>query len=769
MPTYNIVEQGADETGDAAIDSVLDGLKTSDTTVVFPPGTYKLDELVVESEIADFKLIAPDGARLVPAQSEDNRRWIDVYSDGFVLDGFELDMRSTPIPPFVRMNSGSSNWELRRLITRGKVRGATDTNVGTNNPSDARTYFRLSAAAGTRGLLQDCYFHEGACEPTEASNRRAILVESGKGDLVFNRCWFELWAENTVYAKQPEGGMYIYNCFFRNTANGMRLGGNSEVRNCVSIKDDEHPRQAWSNGTLQRGTNAEAVTPTNTAAGINSYDGTLTIADSDFYHRYQASSCGGAITAPQPCEALDVRNVRISYTSRKNHDAIYTYNGNDLQYLQLEDVQVHNDHPTEYGVFIDQDPGSWGTVSGVIGGSGPQTNSAYVSSNMEINGNPQPPDTTPPLPSPPSLGEVPMQSAKLVRINNEGNGSAATYEITAGTGVYPAGNDGATVTMSWGSEGEPKRPPNSQEATGTIPPGDTYAFYVTGDLVSAEASGAATWTVDGTPYTPLPTLSTNTHSGQQDVRWRWNQVDSVAQPTRVVVAKPLSYSGVAPTHVRLRNVVDGGFEYRLEEWTYLDGSHVTETFHSLTMSPGERQVYLDDGTPFRAKAGTATLSTDFVAVPFESSFDGEVPVVLTKAQTFAGIDPIVTRPANVSRDSFDVRLQEEEALGPHGDETVGYVALEQTSGRLDGKPFEVRRSGQGVTDEWTPITFQQEYESPRFVADMQTFRGIDPANLRYRNLSGTGVELKVEEERSADDETAHVPEDIGYAVFEGSA
>ena len=238
-------------------------------------------------------------------------------------------------------------------MTRGKVRGATDTNIGTNDPSDARTYFRLSAAAGSRGLLQDCYFHEGACEPTEASNRRAILVESGKGDLVFNRCWFEHWAENTVYAKQPEGRMQIYNCFFRNTANGMRLGGNSEVRNCVSIKDDEHPRQAWSNGTLQRGTNAEAVTPTNADAGINSYDGTLTIADSDFSHRYEASSCGGAITAPQPCEGLDVRNVRISYTSRKNHDAIYTYNGNNLQFLQLEDVQVRNDHPSEYGVFIE--------------------------------------------------------------------------------------------------------------------------------------------------------------------------------------------------------------------------------------------------------------------------------------------------------------------------------------------------------------------------------------------------------------------------------
>ena len=163
MPTYDIVEQGADDTGGSAIDGVLENLVGSDTTIVFPPGTYKLNELVVPSGTDGLELIAPDGARLVPGQSGDNLRWIDVYSRGFVLDGFELDMRNTLIPPFVRMNSNSGNWELRRLITRGYVRAATDTNVGSNDSSDARTYFRLSSEEGTRGLLQDCYFHEGSC------------------------------------------------------------------------------------------------------------------------------------------------------------------------------------------------------------------------------------------------------------------------------------------------------------------------------------------------------------------------------------------------------------------------------------------------------------------------------------------------------------------------------------------------------------------------------------------------------------------------------
>ena len=776
MPTYDVVEQGADDTGQDAIDPVLDDLVGSDTTILFPSGTYRLDELVVPSGTDDLELVAPDGARLVPGRSGDNVRWVDVYSQGFVLDGFELDMRDVAVPPFVRMNSGSSDWELRRLVTRGKVRAATDTNVGSNTSSDARTYFRLSAAAGTRGLLQDCYFHEGSCAPTEASNRRAILVESAKGALTFNRCWFENWAENTIYAKKPEGTLKILNCFVRNSQNGMRLGGNTEVRNCVSVKDARHPTQAWSGGSLQRGVNAEATDAANPSAGINTYDGTLTIADSDFYHRYLDTSCGGAITAPTPCQRIDVRNVRISYDSRKNHDAIYTYEGRmsdgtpaNLEYFQLENVHVRNDHDSEYGIFVGQSPDTWGTVSGVIGGSGPQTNSSYVRNRMTTNGNPTPPDTTPPLPSPPPVGEVPMEPSQLVRIDNKDNDAPTTYRITAGEYVLPAGNDGATLTTSWGQDGGPRRPPNSTVATGTVPAGKAYAFYVTGGIVSAQADGPATWTVDGEPFDPnaAGAFVTNTVTSDQPTGDAWQRAESVVPSNGIAIGKPLSFDGAEPAHVRLRDVADGDVEYKLEEWAYLDGAHVTETFHTLATEPGERELQLSDGTPYRAKAGTTSVQANFVTVSLDGVFGSRTPVVLAQAQTFDGPDPIITRLRNVRGRSFRVRLQEEEAKGGHTTETVGYVALQQATGRLNGRPFEVRRTGATFTDEWSRLTFQQEYEAPQFVAALQTFNGPDTANLRYRNLSGTGVEVKVEEEQSADTETNHAAEAVGYAVFEG--
>ncbi|WP_435156051.1 hypothetical protein [Haladaptatus sp. DFWS20] len=752
MPTYNIGDEGADDTGANAIDPVLDDLVGSDTTIVFPPGTYELNELVVQSGTNDLELIAPDGARLVPGRAGDNIRWIDVSSNGFVLDGFELDMRNTTVPPFVQMNSSAGNWELRRLITRGRVRAATDTNVGSNTSGDARTYFRLSAAAGTRGLLQDCYFHEGSCEPDEASNRRAILVESAKGALTFNRCWFESWGENTIYAKKPEGRLKILNCFVRNSQNGLRLGGNTDVRNCVSIKNDRHPRQAWSGGSLQRGVNAEATDLADPDAGINSYDGTLLIADSDFYHRYLDSSCGGAITAPTPCQRIDVQNVRISYNSRKNHDAIYTYEGqmsdgtpSNLAYLQLEDVHVTNDHNSEYGVYIGQELDTWGTVSGVIGGSGPQTNSTYIGNRMTTNGNPTQPDTTPPLPSPPPLGEVPMEPSQLVRIDNNGNSSPTTFQITAGEYVLPAGNDGATIPTEWGPDGEPRRPPNAEVATGTIPAGQTYAFYVTGGIVSVKADGPATWTVDGELYDPEAegALLTNTLSNNQTSKDQWQQAESVVQPNGVAIANPLSFDGSQPTHVRLRNVGDGDFEYKLEEWAYLDGAHVSETFHTLATEPTERELQLVDGSSYRVKAGTASVQDDFVTVSLDDFFGTETPVVLAQAQTFNGSDPVVTRLRNTSGNSFEVRLQEEEAEGSHTSETVGYIALQQTAGELNGTAFEVQRTDESVTDEWSRISFEQEYETPQFVAGMQTFNGPDT-------------------------ETNHGSESVGYAVFENS-
>ncbi len=73
-----------------------------------------------------------------------------------------------------------------------------------------------------------------------------------------------------------------------------------------------------------------------------------------------------------------------------------------------------------------------------------------------------------------------------------------------------------------------------------------------------------------------------------------------------------------------------------------------------------------------------------------------------------------------------------------------------------------------VTNQWTRIAFTQQYDSPKFYADMQSFNDSDTAQVRYRNLTGTGVEVKIQEEQSQGLETRHAAEKVGFAVCEGS-
>lgn len=52
-------------------------------------------------------------------------------------------------------------------------------------------------------------------------------------------------------------------------------------------------------------------------------------------------------------------------------------------------------------------------------------------------------------------------------------------------------------------------------------------------------------------------------------------------------------------------------------------------------------------------------------------------------QTYRGGQAVVTRQQSVSTTGFDCHLQEEEALGSHTIEVVGYLAVEQGSGRTE--------------------------------------------------------------------------------------
>jgi subtilisin len=271
------------------------------------------------------------------------------------------------------------------------------------------------------------------------------------------------------------------------------------------------------------------------------------------------------------------------------------------------------------------------------------------------------------------------------------------------------------------------------------------------DVESAVSSGGASSTRIGEAG-----RTTTGQSGTDD--WHGLSLDATyADP--VVVAGPLSYDGVNEAHVRLRSVGDAGFEFKIEEWDFLDGWHTTETLPYLAMENGVHA--LADGRT--VEAGRVTVDQEWTGVSFDAAFDSR-PVVLTTPQTFEGPHEVVTRQRGTTADGFEVRVQEEEGLdGWHTGETVGYVAVDPGTGTADGTGYEAGLTPTAVTDDWYRVGFDAGFaEPPVFVASLATTEGWNTAGLRYRNLDAGSVEVFAEEERSDDDETGHVAERVAY-------
>lgn len=251
-------------------------------------------------------------------------------------------------------------------------------------------------------------------------------------------------------------------------------------------------------------------------------------------------------------------------------------------------------------------------------------------------------------------------------------------------------------------------------------------------------------------------------AGSAAANHTWQTVGlSGAADDPVVLASGLSYSGPQPASPRLRDVAGDAFDLRVEEWGYLDGAHREETVGYLATDPG--RYALADGTA--VEFGRARTDHRWASVAFDSSFSS-TPVVFSQSQTVAGPQPVVTRQRDVSASGFGVRLQEAEAQGPHRVEDVGYLAVEPGSGTLDGRAYEAGTQS-GVGGAWTTVEFGGSYSDPVLLVAMQTFRGSNTCSVRYRNLTGSSVDVRVQEERSADAETAHLGERVGYLVVDG--
>ena len=237
----------------------------------------------------------------------------------------------------------------------------------------------------------------------------------------------------------------------------------------------------------------------------------------------------------------------------------------------------------------------------------------------------------------------------------------------------------------------------------------------------------------------------------------------------VVVAVPLAYYGRDPSVVRVSDVdaSNDSFKIRIEEWEYKDGGHTGEDISYLVFEKGKHTLASGE-IIFAGTKDIATVDGD-VSVDITAAGYAAAPVVFSSVTTNNDENTVITRQKDITNINVTIKLQEEEEEnldgGIHNTETVSYIALEAGSYN-DGKITAFQVGVQvNVDQDWSTISFTDTGINPSFLASMQTTNDNDPAALRYDNLNTDSVEVFVEEEKSADDEVAHVNEDVGYAII----
>jgi PKD repeat protein len=271
---------------------------------------------------------------------------------------------------------------------------------------------------------------------------------------------------------------------------------------------------------------------------------------------------------------------------------------------------------------------------------------------------------------------------------------------------------------------------------------------VSSQVISVRASGNAEFTFE------LQEIQIN-HN--------WTRFDFTQQfIDPVVVAGPMSFNEADPATIRVRNLDATGCEIRIQEWESEDGIHIPETLTFLVMERGTHTI--DNGS--KIEAGTFTGATSFKKIALQQTYS-KIPVILSQVITENEKDAVIGRLRNIGTSSFEYTLQEREQTSTsHGTETIGYIAWEPGAGEVLGLPYEAGFTAKTVTDSWSGITFQSGFsDTPVLVAGIQTNNESDTATIRSRNLSENSVQIKIEEERSADEETSHAAEVVGYLTI----
>jgi hypothetical protein len=246
----------------------------------------------------------------------------------------------------------------------------------------------------------------------------------------------------------------------------------------------------------------------------------------------------------------------------------------------------------------------------------------------------------------------------------------------------------------------------------------------------------------------------------------------------VVFMPSLSFLGRDVATVGIESVSDSGVSVFVQEPDYLDDNHRPETVTMITMEEGSWE--LADGS--RIEVGTVEVAAGptevFQTVTFADAFD-EAPMVLVQLQTNNDTDWAVVRLSNVTETGFTFALQEQEANDKVHDsaEIVGWMAVDAADasdvldfGDLTAQAF----FEEDLVSHWQgAVALDAAVGLDPLVAGLiASVNGVDTVATRLTSVTNDGTSaianFIAQEDRSADNEIGHTPEDISGMAFESA-
>ena len=246
----------------------------------------------------------------------------------------------------------------------------------------------------------------------------------------------------------------------------------------------------------------------------------------------------------------------------------------------------------------------------------------------------------------------------------------------------------------------------------------------------------------------------------------------------VVFAQPISYDGANTAVVRITNIQSNRFTLFVHEAPDQDGLHGrTESVSYLVLEAGawdlSNGARLEVGTVHTNDTtgkGMPTASRTWTQINYTTPF-AATPVVMSQVQSNNDSDWVKTRQKATNASSFQVAMEPADSqTTAHGSETIGWFALTTGSGNWDGHRYEASSTGRAVDHNWYSLNFAQPFTTaPRFLGAVGSYNGIDGTAMRYNrnSLSTTGIEIKLEEDTTADAEVDHTTENIRYLAIVG--